>query len=415
MNFILLVISSILAIIAATLKTEKDVGKSIIKKPNKAGWVVISLLLLAFVIQFIIAFNNKIESKLAETREKEKEEKIEFLILQSKRDSSNFKQQLSYLKESYEHEIDLLTNTDNILNGTSNLLKQSQDINSGLQESYDQILFIQNQDSINHQLNKNLSNEIFGSIKKTAVEQKDQFDSTITNLQIVEHRLSETTNNVERLIQKIDLNDIDIVVDLLVKFNQKNSKIQSLKQKLDSLNINMDMDHLKVISRQNGSFDLALNSEFNQHNVTGLITDKRIKNLLQEKIKLQMAVFTENNSNKPEYFNAWGNFENADIYSNFEFFSEETEVSYFSGKDLFHVKLIFPIIEIHDQNLGSVVSFSDLEKSTIWIGVDVGETLKRVELESVEKLQITLRNGQYLDFEKQKTAKEGTELVYKQN
>lgn len=121
-DYILLGLSSILAIIGATLNTEKDeLGKekTVFKKPNAAGWFVIILLLSSTLTQ--ISLQNKKDINDSENKRKE-QKKDSILNARRVRDSLNIK----YLKQkSTDDSLALkkqLNISSDILLGTDNLL-----------------------------------------------------------------------------------------------------------------------------------------------------------------------------------------------------------------------------------------------------------------------------------------------------
>lgn len=139
-EYVILILSSILAIIGATLNSEnsdnKKKKKTLFKKPNNVGWFVIALLVLSAFAQFIakIVQENKESQKqlIAEKRRAvdsinfEKSKVIDsvnykMLQLKSRIDSQAFKRQFDLLDTSYHKQIQNLLIGYTILAGTNKL------------------------------------------------------------------------------------------------------------------------------------------------------------------------------------------------------------------------------------------------------------------------------------------------------
>lgn len=392
MEFIVIIISTLLAIIGTSLNTEKEKNKKYFKNPNKAGWLVIVMLLALFFIQIRKEFQNNIKEEKNRLSDKDKTEKILFLVKQSTKDSLNFDKQLGILRESYENQISVLTNTNNILIGTDVLLEQSKLINKQSVNSYNKINLIQKQDSINSDRNQSFSNELLNTIYTNNLIQKKQFDSTINNLIVLEKNLSKTSENTKRLTERIDLNDLRITVDLIVEFKKPNSLVDKIKIALDTIN-NYDY--------YDKDFSVALGAEYNQNEISGIILNNKIKSLFQENSNLQLSIYSKNNKNCPDFYNPWSALSDADVLSIFKIQSKRKELFYHARKNQFHLKLHTLKPEFFYQKIGTILSIEDLKKSTIHIGEDLGERYKKLKIVSIEKVDFILPSGEHITFRKE--------------
>lgn len=142
-EYITLAIGSILALIGASLNTEEDEkGKkrTILKKPNQAGLIVIFLLVCSGLIQLILQVNKNAEDLINAANQKEKQTRdslnIKSLILSSKNDSISFSEQLELSTKSYDKQIEVLLRTNAVnVNITKNFKNSFREFDNVLHQT----------------------------------------------------------------------------------------------------------------------------------------------------------------------------------------------------------------------------------------------------------------------------------------
>lgn len=179
-EFITLTISSTLAIIGASLNTEKDnkgVKKTILKKPNSAGWAVIVLLVCLTLIQVFLQIEKNINSNVQKNRIRRDSINIAALMRSAKEDSLTFVQQLDLANKSYLKQIEALETSNSILLETNRVNKR---ITENFKKNFEEF------DNVLHQTNS-LLNPILPMVIKFQLkipfsnEWMDKYVTRITN------------------------------------------------------------------------------------------------------------------------------------------------------------------------------------------------------------------------------------------